>query len=229
MRQFRTRGIVLRRVNYGEADRIITFLTPDYGLVGAMVKGVRKQGSKLAGGIELFSESDLTFVKGKGDLDHLISSRLITHYRHIINDYQRVELGYDAIAVIERAARHMNEGQFYVLLVTVFEGLDDSATEPSLVEGWFKLNLLRILGQQPNLTHDTSGAKLQSNQTYTLLPDDGAFAASSHGDITAEHIKAWRVMVTSRLVQARKISGVSQAIAQSLPAIRHLFEYQFGA
>src|ERR1700676_1640031 len=47
--QIITTGIVLRRINYMEADRIITILTPDYGKLTLFAKGVRKANSKLAG------------------------------------------------------------------------------------------------------------------------------------------------------------------------------------
>lgn len=229
MQQFRTRGIVLRRVDYGEADRIITFLTPDQGLISAMVKGVRKQGSKLAGGIELFSQSDLTFVKGKGELDHVISSRLIVHYGEIILDYDRVALAYTMLKIIEKVARNFTDPQLYQCIVTSLEGLNDSAISTDVIEAWFRLNVLRILGQQPNLTHDTDGKKLISNKTYILLPDDGAFKLSQAGEITAQHIKAWRVLVTSDPAQASRIGGLEEVVIASINTIRHLFEYQFAA
>ena len=49
-RDKRTQAIVLRRTNYGEADRILQLLTPE-GKKSVMAKGVRKEKSKLAGGI----------------------------------------------------------------------------------------------------------------------------------------------------------------------------------
>lgn len=48
-----TRAIVLRRTNYGETDRILNLLTPE-GKKSVLAKGVRREKSKLAGGIELF-------------------------------------------------------------------------------------------------------------------------------------------------------------------------------
>ena len=55
----RTQAIVLRRTNYGEADRILKVITPQ-GQRSIMAKGVRREKSKLAGGIELFAISDMT-------------------------------------------------------------------------------------------------------------------------------------------------------------------------
>ena len=65
----KTEAVVLRSIRYGEADRIITFITPDRGKVKGIAKGVRKQKSKLAGGIELFSVSDISFIPGRRDID----------------------------------------------------------------------------------------------------------------------------------------------------------------
>ena len=60
MADLKTDAIVLKRVNYREGDRIITFLTPD-GRLSAIAKGARKEKSKLAGGIEiLFLVSSFT-------------------------------------------------------------------------------------------------------------------------------------------------------------------------
>jgi DNA repair protein RecO (recombination protein O) len=46
-----TQGVVLTRINYAEADRILTVLTEDFGKVSLIAKGTRKEKSKLAGGI----------------------------------------------------------------------------------------------------------------------------------------------------------------------------------
>ena len=66
MQVFKTEAIMLRRTNYGEADRIISFITPDRGKLSAIAKGVRKPKSKLAGGLELFAASDITIAEGRG-------------------------------------------------------------------------------------------------------------------------------------------------------------------
>lgn len=63
----RTRAIVLRRTNYGESDRILNLLTPE-GKVAVLAKGVRKEKSRLAGGIELFSISDVVIHQGRSNL-----------------------------------------------------------------------------------------------------------------------------------------------------------------
>ena len=61
----KTLGLVLRRTNYGEADRILNIITPT-GKISAMAKGVRRARSKLAGGVEMFSLSEYVIHCGRG-------------------------------------------------------------------------------------------------------------------------------------------------------------------
>ena len=79
MNQLTTQGIVLRRTDFGEADRILTVLTPANGKLSLMARGARRSKSKLAGGIELFSTSDLVYIQGKSDLGGLFVFRVRGH------------------------------------------------------------------------------------------------------------------------------------------------------
>src|SRR5205814_1274862 len=98
-----TQGVVLSRTDFGEADRIIHFLTPDHGKVTGIAKGVRKSKSKLAGGIELFSISELTFIVGKSEIYTIISARLINHFDNIVKDLNRTNIGYDFLRMVNKA------------------------------------------------------------------------------------------------------------------------------
>lgn len=102
MNQIVTTAIVLGRTDYGEADRILTLLTPDQGKLRLLAKGVRRVKSKLAGGIELFSVSTITFVRGRGDIGALVSTRLNKHYGHIVQDLDRTMLGYELLKQLNK-------------------------------------------------------------------------------------------------------------------------------
>src|SRR3954468_11171776 len=120
MQKFKTQGIILNRTEYGEADRILTFLTANHGKVKAIAKGVRKLKSKLAGGIELFSISDLSFIVGSGEINTLASSRLVTHYGGIVKNLDRTNLGYEFIKIIDRATEDKPEPGYFDLLNQAF-------------------------------------------------------------------------------------------------------------
>src|SRR6266566_749186 len=50
---YRDEGVVLRTIKLGEADRIVTILTPGHGKIRAVAKGIRKTTSKFGAGREL--------------------------------------------------------------------------------------------------------------------------------------------------------------------------------
>src|SRR5688572_15436140 len=146
MNQLVTEGIILSRIDYGEADRILTLLTPEQGKLRLMAKGVRRVKSKLAGGIELFSVSSITFVKGRGEIGTLISTRLAKHYAAIVKDLDRTMLGYDLIKQLNKVTEDHPEPEYFELLRHVFAALDDPAISLELVRFWFAAQLLRIEG-----------------------------------------------------------------------------------
>ncbi len=196
MRQLVTTGIVLARTDYGEADRILTLLTPDYGKLRLMAKGVRRAKSKLAGGIELFSVSNVTYIQGRSELGTLISSRLVRHYGTIVKDINRTLLGYDLIKKLNKATEDVPEPDYFHLLQQGFEALDDAAIELSLIQLWFAMQLLRIGGHTPNLQTDTAGDRLVADQSYNFSLDDMSFAPagpSGDGRFNANHIKFLRL------------------------------------
>jgi DNA repair protein RecO (recombination protein O) len=57
-------GIILRRTDFRDADRILTILTRHHGKISAMARGLRKPTAKLAAHVDLFAVSELSFATG---------------------------------------------------------------------------------------------------------------------------------------------------------------------
>lgn len=221
MKQFVTRGIVLGRTDYGEAARIITLLTPDHGKLRLMARGVRKPKSKLAGGIELFSTADITFIRGRGEIGTLISARLIKHYGNIINDIERVQLGYELIKILNRATEDHPEAEYFDLLEQAFQALDNADIDLELIRTWFSAQLLRQAGHSPNLKTDTEGHKLDPDTTYNFDPEAMAFTPHDNGKFTAAHIKTLRLLFSSHPPQdIAKVQGLATILDDLSPLAR---------
>ncbi len=211
MKTISTRAIVLRRTNYGEADRILHLLTP-LGRRNVMARGVRKEKSKLAGGIELFAISDVVIGEGKGDLGILASARLVQFYRHIMTDYERLQFGYFIIKHIARASETVDEPEWYDILAELLIGLDAVSIPQALVETWFYLHYAEMLGHGLNLTHDVDGAKLAVDQTYRYDMSEQGLRESPNGDLTAEHVKLLRLIATRPLKVLAQVGGVQSVL-----------------
>lgn len=222
MNAVNTTGIVLRRVNYGEADRIITFLTPDQGKIAAIAKGVRKSKSKLAGGIELFSVSEISFIKGKRDIDTLISSRLKEHYGNIVKDLDRTQLAYDFLKLIDKSTEDNLEPDYFHRLQLGLEALDDNDIEAPLVNIWFMAQMLALSGHAPDLYLERGGDKLSAKSTYDFDFDTMHFMQDSNNSrYGRDHIKFLRLIFGDNKPKTiSRIEGVAVFADITLPLVR---------
>lgn len=213
----RTQAIVLRRTNYGEADRILQLLTSE-GRRAVIAKAVRREKSKLAGGIELFAVSDVVITEGKGDLGILTSAQLRHYYSHIVEDYDRLQWGYTVIKLVAKASETVDEPEWFELLRESFAGLDSVSIPLPLLEAWFYLRYATLLGHALNLERDIDGALLASDLAYRYDIAEQGFRAVEGGDVTASHLKLLRLLASRPLQVLVQIGGV----ADVLPLCAHV-------
>lgn len=221
MNQITTRAVILRRTDYGEADRILTLLTPDHGKLTLMAKGVRRIKSKLAGGIELFSVSDIAYIRGRGEIGTLVSTRLLRHYGAIVSDVNRTMLGYELIKQLHKATEDEPDSGYFELIEQAFSALDDPAVDLQLIRVWFLMQLLRLDGHTPNLHAELSGHKLEVGKHYNFNFDDMAFAEHPGAVFTADHIKFLRVGFAGNRPQfMQKITGLDNLLQAVTPLVQ---------
>lgn len=213
----RTKAIVLRRTNYGEADRIINFLT-EKGVIAAIAKGVRKEKSKLAGAVELFTVSDITLHKGLNNkLCVLTSAKMLEHYSEIPYKLAELELAGMIMKQIAKYAETSTSGEYFDLLHQILSALN-AGVNPELVETWFWFNLAKTNGEQINLIKDTDGNNLDPFKTYVWDSTESALREQLGGNVTATEIKLMRLMLSSSL----KVNSRVQDIAPKLPTILYI-------
>ena len=217
----RTHAIILRRTNYGEADRILKIITPT-GQRSVIAKGVRREKSKLAGGIELFAISDVVITTGKGDLGILTSARLVQFYRHILEDYDRLQFGYETINLVSRASENIDEPEWYGVLSEVYMALDNLSIPLELVQAWFYIHYAELTGYELNLATDVGGNKLDSEKTYMYDSTEKGLRHAEQGDITKEHIKLLRILASKPIKVIVQIGGIDDILSDCwMVARRH--------
>jgi len=219
MKTHRTKAIVLRRTNYGEADRILQLLTPD-GKRSVMAKGVRREKSRLAGGIELFAICDVVIGEGRGELGILTSSRLVYFYRHIKQDNDRMQFAYTAIKLVSGASEMVDGPEWYDVLAETLAGLDVPSIQIDIVQVWFYLRYAALMGYELSLWHDITGEKLSPYQTYSYDVDERGLRAVEGGELTTKHIKLLRLIATRSLKVIAQIGGVNEIAKDCLLTAR---------
>ena len=208
-KDLRTKAIVLRRTDYGEADRILQLLTPG-GKRSVIARGVRKEKSKLAGGIELFSVSDVLIHTGRSDLGVLTGARLLEYYDALVKDLDLIEQGGALMKAVNNLSEHVDSPEFFDIVCQVFRVMqkhadDEDRTWKDVLRSWWGLNLLRASGEEVNLRFDTNGEKLVADGRYYWDAESVAFAPAKAGRVGAEHIKLMRIMSSGPAELALKV------------------------
>jgi len=214
MSTIRTKAIILSRTNYGEADRIMNILTPDNGKLSVIAKGVRREKSKLAGGIELLAISELTLHQGKGNLAIVTSARLDTFFAHILEDYAKLQFIYYVLKDISKAAEALSEPEFYEILRIVLESLNSKTIDSRIIETWYRLQMAILLGVGINLSTDDNGMKLIEDTTYRFDVESMSFAYDAKGQYETDHIKLLRVMSAQPPAIVSQVSRAKELIQQ---------------
>lgn len=150
MALYRDRGVVVRTIKLGEADRIISVVTEAHGKVRAVAKGVRKTKSRYGGRLEPLRHLDLQFYEGRGDLDIVTQAETREHWPAIREDLDRLGKAMTlAEAVDQLSQERKSDAALYRMLLGALRTLD-AADSPMLVPA-FMLKLLAHEGVAPAL------------------------------------------------------------------------------
>jgi DNA repair protein RecO (recombination protein O) len=231
MATYKTQGIVLRRHDLGEADRIITFLTPDYGQLKAVARGIRRIKSRLAGHLELFSETELMLAEGK-NLDVVASARLLRHHNNLSQDYSALTYAYLFAEMLDKL---LEEGlpsiAAYRITSEAYQQLDAGYAD-AITELGFRLKLLDVLGYCPELVNcAVCGQRLDGG--LWINPERGGIVDRScktalDTPMDANHVKLWRLLLTAAADKVRRVGGAESAAQASLASCNKFYDYTFG-
>jgi len=121
-------AVVLRRLDYGEADRILTLLTREHGKLAVIAKGSRRAKARMGNGLDLFTRSQMMLAKGR-NLDVVAQAERRGDVRNISGDLHDV----------------------FELVVLTIERLNAPERSPRAEGAWFLMRILELLGYQPQL------------------------------------------------------------------------------
>ena len=180
-RTVRTEGVVLRRKNFGETDRLLTLFTRKLGRVSVIAKAVRKPTSRKTGHVEPFMRSMFLIAKGR-NLHILTQAETIKAYFALREDL--VGIGYGSYVVELMDAFTYEEGSnltLYKLLISTLERLN-RGDSPDVVLRYYELRLLEEVGFRPELFHCVECKKLIQEQDQYFSGQLGGVLCPSCGD-----------------------------------------------
>lgn len=135
-------GITLKSVPFGENDRLLTILTPEFGLVRAVAPGARKHKSSLRGRSGLFVVNHLLIVRGRS-LDKVIQADSVMSFSTFSKDLGKLTAGqYLAELVLFQALSQHPQDELYAItreFLARLEAEPPSATLAALVRAIYAL------------------------------------------------------------------------------------------
>lgn len=182
---YRTKGFVLRKNDFWDADRIFTIFTKDFGKLEILGRAIRKIKSKLRGGMRLFSLANIEFIQGK-NYKTLTDASLIEDFPDLRKDLKRLRIVYEISEISDDLIQGQERDEkIWNLLRETFQRLNKSSLsvkECWLVYYYFFWNFLSILGYRPELNLCTICQK-------KLIPKDLYFSPREGGVICFDCFK----------------------------------------
>jgi DNA repair protein RecO (recombination protein O) len=208
-RSYSTRAIVLKRVSLGEADRILTLLTPTHGKIHAVAKGARRPVSKLAGHLELLCHSQLQMALGR-NLDIVTQAEGRDSFLDLRSSQWHMTCGFYLAELVDRfLEEHTQHPEVYYLLLTMLRALDADAasdhggaqernggmqapgsladppyTRSQLLLRYFEIHLLAHVGYEPAF-------RICAHCAAELRPEQNGFSPSLGGALCPRCSRFW--------------------------------------
>ncbi len=147
---YKADAIVLRRRPLGEADRVLTLYTREWGKLSAVARGVRKATSKMAGGLEPFEHVRLLLAHGRGSLDVVAQVEVLDALAPLWTDLRRFGAAALLAELVDAATPEREpHPEIFDLFLEALVLLAEDAAAP--VAPWFILQLVALAGFQPAL------------------------------------------------------------------------------
>ena len=114
--KYKATGIILKGASFKENDRLVTVLTPEYGLIRAIAPGAKKHKSQLRGRTQLFVVNELLLIKGRS-LDKIIGADTLYTYPGLSRDLGKLATAqYLAELSLALAVDEQPQAELYELL-----------------------------------------------------------------------------------------------------------------
>lgn len=231
-RLYRTHAVVLRRRDFGDADRILTVLTPNYGKLELIAKGARKTTSRKAGHLEMFGHSSLLVAKAR-TWDIITEAVSVESFPALRSDLDKIgQASYLAELVdsfTETGDENLAIWDLLILALQELNALEPGSRSAPLLLHWVQLQLLALAGFQPQLFECLGcDAELEPVTNFLSLSEGGIFCpgcAAARRDvepIEADVLKVLRFFQTRTWPTVRNVQ-VRSHILQRVDNLLHRY------
>jgi DNA repair protein RecO (recombination protein O) len=212
-------AVVLRAVDYGESDRVVTLLSRERGKLSAFARGARASRRRFGGALEPFTlvAAELRERPG-GELLTLDSVSPLRAHGAIRGDLARIACaGYVAELARELVRDHEPHEDLFDLLLAALGALDRGPARPALLRA-FELGALRAAGLAPRLDGCARcGAPLPAAGPLRFDPGHGGALCAACAPLASPGAPALSPATAGALLRLAE-GGLAAAEGEALPA-----------
>ena len=176
----RAEAIVLRLMEYGESDLIVTFCTAEFGKLRGIAKGARRSRKRFANALEPFSCLQILFSRRRPDSLALIETcTVISHFPAIRADLEKTLIASCLIDLTDQFMPEEKKNAPLFGLLNDFLRLLDASPVTETILRFFEIRLLRLSGYDPVLDHCLDcKAPVGRESSYRFTADGGLICAA---------------------------------------------------
>lgn len=144
-------GIVLRSIDYGETNKILTIYSREIGKFGAVARGAKKPNSRLASVSQPFTYGTFLCFSGPGTgLGNIQQGEIIEIFRSVTQDLFLTAYASYIVELLDKSTDERVHNPFlFELLYQTLKYLDEGY-EPQIIKNIFEIKMLPVLGLRPN-------------------------------------------------------------------------------
>jgi len=151
MAVYSAEAVVLRKVDYGEADRILTLFTRERGKLPAIAKAVRRAKSRMSGQLDVFSHGTMMLAEGKR-MDVVTQFQRITRSDGLAADLPRSAAAAVVVEVADKVLEERHpQPELFAVVVGALEHLSHTEINARMELADFLTRVLSELGYAPAL------------------------------------------------------------------------------
>ncbi|MBQ8430765.1 MAG: DNA repair protein RecO [Clostridia bacterium] len=207
MEEIKTKAIVLKTTDYGEADKIASLFSLEYGKISAKFVGVKRAKAKLRYLIQPFSFIELECMK-RQDFYMVKTGGVIDSFPNIISDYSKTICGYIVVDIIDKILlKNKVEKDIFLLTARALKAIENSNPYRATID--YIIIFFDLLGEALNLELtekmflDLNLGNFSANRSENCLEIDKKCYQNLSTDLKNENLNKMSLRLLHNIFKAK--------------------------